>query len=159
MRRTQVRSAARTSTVDRYRRVVRARLSQVDWRADLGLALRVAVSSVLAAAGYAFSWVQVTSDPAVSRGDVAVGAACVLTSIGLFTAAMRLCRVRRPWLGGVYVAALTVLAGVWLTLFRGLESVSPTTWMGAAGCAAIIYAMGEGHPDKNSPHDHRTTDR
>lgn len=159
MDRTRFRSTVRTAMIVRYRRALRERVNEVDWLGDLGLAARVSVSSVLAAAVYAFSWIQLNSGPTISRADIVLGVACVLSSVGLFAAVMQSCGVRRPWLGGLYVAGMTVLAGVWLILFRGLESLNPTTWMGAAGCAAIIYAMGDGHPSKNRRPDRLAPER
>lgn len=127
---------------------MRDRLLAVDWRTELTLMAKVAAATLLAASLYAFAWVQVTLAAPVSRLDVVVGIATVVLSVPLF--GLRLSGVRRPWVGGAYVATLTVLLGTGTMQVQGFHAVTPATWMGAAGCVAIIYAMDLGSPTKHT---------
>jgi hypothetical protein len=120
----------------------------IDWRAEAGLAGRAAAATMLAACVYSFTWLEVTSALAVSQRDVVLSVLCVASSVVLYAGAMRLSGARDPWVGGVYIAVLTVLVGAMLIVFSGIDSVTPSTWMAAAGCVAIIYVMDRGNPTK-----------
>jgi hypothetical protein len=124
------------------------RVRSVDWRAEAVLAGKVCVVAVLVASVYAFAWVAIVATPAVSRLDVTLGLGTVLASVPLFAAGFALAGARRPWVGGLYVAALSVLAGAATALFRGVDQIQPTSWLGVAGCVAVIYAMDYGSPTK-----------
>lgn len=129
---------------------MRDRLREIEWRTELTLMGKVAVATLLAATVYALTWVEVTLAAPVSRLDVTLSVVTVVLSVPLFAGALRLAGVRRPWLGGLYVAALTVLMGVWIVQLQGVHAITPATWMGAAGCMAIIYAMDYGSPTKHA---------
>ncbi|HSJ22691.1 MAG TPA: hypothetical protein VK964_19165 [Nocardioidaceae bacterium] len=120
----------------------------IDWRAEAGLAGRAAAATMLAACVYSFTWLVVSDALPVSQLDVLLSVLCVAASVVLYAGAMRLSGARDPWVGGVYIAVLTVLVGVMLIVFNGVESVRPSTWMAVAACVAIIYVMDRGNPTK-----------
>ncbi|GAB2733206.1 hypothetical protein [Nocardioides pakistanensis] len=127
---------------------IRRRAAEVDWRAEAVLVGKVVSAVTLAAAPYPFAWLAISGEASVSATDVLLAVGTLAISVPLFSFALRLAGARRAWFGGVYIAGLTGLMGAWTILFRGADQVSPGSWLGAAGCVAIIYALDYGSPTK-----------
>jgi hypothetical protein len=110
----------------------------------LSRAGKAALVAVLASGAYVVGWEGTVRSGFAPATVLAAVAGCVLIGAVVTTVGFRLARLRRPAVGGVYVAVLLVVyAGLFLALY-GEQAMSWAAWPAVAVQLAVVYAIQQG---------------
>jgi hypothetical protein len=119
--------------------------------ATLARTAKAAVVGVLGSFAYVAGW-QLLGIAGFAVVPVLVTTlACVLVGTAVMGVGMRFAGVRRPLVGGGYIAVLLVVYGAFLGYVEGYELLTWPAWPAIAGYLAIIYALQQGGPRATRP--------
>ncbi|HET6625639.1 MAG TPA: hypothetical protein VFG63_04565 [Nocardioidaceae bacterium] len=77
--------------------------------------------------------------------------ACVLVGTAVMGVGMRFAGIRRPLVGGGYVAVLLVVYGAFLAYTEGYQLLTWPAWPAIAAYLGVIYALQQGGPRYEVP--------
>ena len=112
---------------------------------------KAAVVGVLGSFAYVAGWQLLGAAGFALLPVVATTVACVLVGTAVMGAGMRFAGVRRPLVGGGYVAVLLVVYGAFLAYTEGHEVLAWPAWPAIAGYLGVIYALQQGGPRTPRP--------
>ena len=107
---------------------------------------KAAVVGVLGSFAYIAGWQLLGATGFSLLTVLAVSAVCVLVGTLVMGVGMRFAGVRRPLVGGGYIAVLLVVYGGFLAYTEGHELLTWPAWPAIAAYLGVIYAIQQGAP-------------